>query len=93
MKAAFKFIALYCCMMFSKLVSFSQQNTKLPVRVVKSSFSREMWWMTAVIVVLLLLIILMPKTVRRTTVYVKDENGNIKPVTQTVIRGRKTHSE
>jgi hypothetical protein len=49
--------------------------------------------MIAVIIVLFSLVILMPGNVKRTTAYMKDENGNINPITRPVIRGKKIHSK
>ena len=89
MKTAVRFFALYCLLFLPQFVCFSQQNTKLRPSAIKPVFSMDMLWMIGVIVALLLLIILMPKKIKRTTVYVKDEDGNIKAMTHTVIRGKK----
>ena len=89
MKTVFRFIPVFCLTLFSALISFSQDSAKIPAPAIKSVFSTDLLWMMAAIIVLLLLILLMPKNTKRTTIYIKDENGNTKITTQTIIRGKK----
>ena len=89
MKIVIKFITVFCLTLFSALFGFSQDSAKQATGAVKSAVSTDLLWMVAAIVVLLLLIIAMPKSTIRKTVYRKDENGNTKITTQTIIRGRK----
>ena len=89
MKSACKLTLLFCLTLFSGLASFSQATTKAP----GSWFTKDILWMIVAIVILTLLIVFMPKTTKRTTIYIKDENGNTRIMTRTEIRGKKVQQE
>jgi len=93
MKTLVKFIFLASAFLFSVHTGISQSASKVSVATSRPLFSNELLCMIAAIIVLLLLIILMPKSVKRTTRYYRDENGNVKSVTQTIIRGKKVQAE
>ena len=91
MKYLFRNIMLLFFFSTTRFIAFSQENIKSKDTDFKLWFSQHWIWLVASIIVLIILAVLMPGTgdVKRTTTFIKDENGKIKSITITEIRGKK----